>query len=162
MTATGIHGAMPAGTAKSLISILTGASGGEMTLTHIPEIFFDSLGETLRMTVKVTAANPCTYEITSHDSHGVFQGTVMKGNNLNGSHDVFNIPTHIDELDQRVVGWHFIFSTRDENRNPCPAAVINFYQGDMELLPTPIALTGDPSKTDVVIGFARFINSRPQ
>lgn len=127
---------------------------------QIQEILFDSHGDMLRMDVRLESDLPCTYEITSHDCHGVFQGTVMKGNNIGGPVDSFNIPTNIGELDQRVVGWHIIFAAPKEEKESTFLAAINFFQGDVDLLKDPISLSGNHSAEKFFIGFARFVNDR--
>ncbi len=131
-----------------------------MSGNHIQEILFDEYGEMLRMDVRLESDQPCTYEITTHDSQGVFQGIVMKGNNISGSVDSFNIPTNTGELDQRVVGWHIIFAAPKEEKEHTFLATINFQQGDSSLLDDPICLSGNHSTEKVIIGFARFVNSR--
>lgn len=131
-----------------------------MSNHRIQEILFDEYGELLRMDVRLESDQACTYEITTHDSHGVFQGTVMKGNNINGPMDSFNIPTNTGELDQRVIGWHIIFAAPKEDKEDTFLATINFQQGDDCLLNGPISLSGNHSSEKVIIGFARFVNSR--
>ena len=127
---------------------------------HIQEILFDGYGEMLRMDVRLESDQPCTYEITTHDSQGVFQGTVMKGNNIGGPVDSFNIPTNTGELDQRVIGWHIIFAAPKEEKEDTFLATINFQQGNACLLDGAISLSGHHKSEKVIIGFARFVNSR--
>ena len=131
-----------------------------MSGNHIQEILFDGYGEMLRMDVRLESDQPCTYEITTHDSQGVFQGTVMKGNNIGGPMDSFNIPTNTGELDQRVIGWHIIFAAPKEEIEDTFLATINFQQGNDCLMNGPISLSGHHSSEKVIIGFARFVNSR--
>ncbi|MEH6404733.1 MAG: hypothetical protein V7750_15260 [Sneathiella sp.] len=131
-----------------------------MPSNQIQEILFNGHGDMLRMDVRLESDLPCTYEITTHDCHGVFQGTVMKGNNIGGPVDSFNIPTNIGELDQRVVGWHIIFAAPKEERESTFLAAINFHQGDVGLLNSPISLSGNHSAEKIFIGFARFVNDR--
>jgi|GEM_PF-5920626 len=131
-----------------------------MPSNQIQEILFDGHGDMLRMDVRLESDLPCTYEITTHDCHGVFQGTVMKGNNIGGSVDSFNIPTYVEELDQRVVGWHIIFAAPKEDKENTFLATINFYQGNVALLDGSISLAGNHSAEKIFIGFARFVDDR--
>ncbi|GLQ06940.1 hypothetical protein [Sneathiella chinensis] len=128
-----------------------------MPHNQIQKVRFDNRGDLLRMDVRLESDQLCTYEITSHDADGLFQGTVMKGNNINDSVDSFNIPTNTEELDQRVIGWHFIFAAPKGDVKRTFQATIDFHQGDIGLLEQPISLSGDLQSEKVIIGFARFV-----
>jgi hypothetical protein len=124
---------------------------------QIHEVSFDDLGEVMQLDICLKSALPCTYEITAHDSSGLFQGTIMKGNNIGGPLDSFHIPTDILELDQRVIGWHIIFGASENDDVEEFSATINFRQGSEELLEKPIGHVGFHKSEKIIIGFARFI-----
>ncbi|MBO6824600.1 MAG: hypothetical protein JJ879_00250 [Sneathiella sp.] len=131
-----------------------------MPSTHLTEISFDSKGEPLKLELSLISQLPSTFEITSHDRHGVYQGTIMKGNNLNGPNDSFHIPTSVDELDQRIIGWNIIFSSPDELDEAEYEAILNFIQGTDEPLSPPLVKSGAHQNEKIVMGFARFV-ARP-
>jgi len=113
-----------------------------MPSSRLTEISFNAKGDPLRLDLSLTSQLASTFEITSHDRHGVYQGTIMKGNNLNGPDDSFHIPTSVDELDQRIIGWNIIFSEPDEDTNSEYKAILNFVQGTEDALSPPLVKTG--------------------
>ncbi len=128
-----------------------------MTNSLAHEILFDNQGENIRLDLLFESKTPCTYEITSHDSRGMYQGTIMKGNNLSGPADRFHIPTNITELDQRLIGWHIIFGAPMDGEENKYSASIRFSQGGDQFLSDKICDTGFHKTEKVIIGFARFM-----
>ena len=128
-----------------------------MTSSNLTEISFNAKGEALRLDLSLKTHLTSMFEITSHDRHGIYQGTIMKGNNLNGPDESFHIPTSVDELDQRIIGWNIIFSSPEEPIETEYQAILNFVQGDETLLTPHLIKSGTHANEKIVIGFARFV-----
>jgi len=123
---------------------------------NIPEIPFDPFGETLYIDVVMESAQVCTYEFTSHDVKGFFQGAIIKGNNISGSRARFHMPVNVENLDHQIIGWHIILAEPAELKDAPFEVTIHFKQEGFAIQQPPLTISGTHSSEKVIIGFARF------
>ncbi|MFT6557578.1 hypothetical protein [Sneathiella sp.] len=124
---------------------------------EIREVCFDPLSEPVCLSLNLETDYPSTYQITSHDCSGTFQGTLMIGNNISGPTDIITLPINSSALDQQHIGWHFTIAAPSERKKVTYSIEINLSQGHQLLTPEPIHISGHHKIEKVVIGFIKLV-----